>query len=263
MFDPIGWFLSQGGGMLLVLARVAGLTCAAPAWGTPGLDWRVRVGLAGTLGMVVYPVVGPGLIVPGDSAALGRTGAAEFLVGASLGLVAALIVAAARQAGDLVGLQAGLAPAAILDPDAGDGMNPVGHLYGLVALGTFLALDGPLILIGVLAESYQAWPLGGPSLSSETVTQAFGLVGSALELALRIAAPVALALMLAGLAVGLLGRAAPALHALTLALPLRTVIGLSLVVIGLAALVATLVHAWEGLAERVLRLGAELTTGMP
>ena len=168
--------------------------------------------------------------------------------GGGLGWSAALIVAGARQAGELVGSQAGLAPAALFNPEAGDEMTALGHLYGLVALGVFLALDGPLALVRALVESYRVIPPGG-GVSSLTLTEgtaalAFERVGEALALSLRAAAPVALALALAGVALGLLGRAAPSLQLLALAMPVRLALGLVLVLVGLAGLAATLAAAW-------------------
>jgi flagellar biosynthesis protein FliR len=170
----------------------------------------------------------------------------EGLIGAALGFSAALIVAGARQAGEVVALQAGLAPAALFDPEAGDDLTPLGHLYGLVALAVFLALDGPLVLVAALVESYRVLPAGTliQTLSDETARQAFGRLGAALELVVRAAAPTALALALAGIALGLLGRAAPSLPLVAVSLPARFLLGLVLVVLGLAALTATLAAAW-------------------
>ncbi|MEO6810943.1 MAG: flagellar biosynthetic protein FliR, partial [Isosphaeraceae bacterium] len=108
-----------------------------------------------------------------------------------------------------------------------------------------LVLDGPLRLASALVESYQVLPAGGPPLSAETVAQAFGRVGQALELALRAAAPVALALAAAGLALGLLTRASPTLQLGGLALPVRSALGLFLVLLGLVTLAATLTGAWN------------------
>ncbi len=131
-------------------------------------------------------------------------------------------MAAARQAGEVIGLQAGLAPASLLAPDAADGsgesLTPLGHLYGLVALAIFLAVDGPLRMVEVLVESYDALPVGlgvGRGFAvrpptPELAAAAFGQVGGALALAVRAAAPVALAMVLAGLALGWLARAPPA-----------------------------------------------------
>jgi flagellar biosynthesis protein FliR len=247
MSSVVVWLLGHAGITALVLARILGLVWTAPVLATFGLTARFRLVLAALLGAVVLPVVGPSLAAgaPVGWAVLGRACLVEGLVGAALGWTAALIVASARQAGELVGLQAGLSPAALVDPDASEELTALGHLYGLVALAVFLALDGPLALVSALVESYRVLPAGGRIvLSAETAQAAFGRVAAALELALRAAAPTALALVLAGLALGLLGRAAPSLPLVALSLPVRFALGLVLVVLGLAALAATLAAAW-------------------
>ena len=121
----------------------------------------------------------------------------------------------------------------------------LGQLYALVALGVFLGLDGPLALVRALVESYRVIPPGGGVFTEETAALAFGRVGEALALALRASAPAALAMALAGLALGLLGRAAPSLQLLALTIPIRAALGLTLVLLGLATLAATLAATWS------------------
>jgi flagellar biosynthesis protein FliR len=72
-------------------------------------------------------------------------------------------------------------------------------------------------------------------------------VGRALELALRAAAPPAIALILAGIALAWLSRTAPSLPFLSMALPIRTVLGVALVLLGLATLAMILGGAWAKL----------------
>src|SRR5262249_8531893 len=120
----------------------------------------------------------------------------------------------------------------------------IGQLYGLIALAVFLSLSGPLVLVGALVESYRAVPPGGLLLDEASVTRAFAQVGSALALALRAAAPPAIALALAGFVLGWLGRLAPAVPVLTLSLPVRSMLGIVLVLLSLATLAATLAQAW-------------------
>src|SRR5262249_28063507 len=93
-------------------------------------------------------------------------------------------------------------------------------------------------------ESYDVVPAGSAGLSARTAALAFGQVGRALVLALRAAAPPALALALAGVALGLLGRAAPSLSLVALALPIRSALGLLLVALGLLTRAATLAASW-------------------
>lgn len=230
---------------LLVLARTLGLVATAPALAAPGMEPRFRLLLGLALAALIAPVVGPSLATPTDLSAIAMTLVGEAVVGAALGWAAGLVVAGARQAGEVVGAQAGLSVAALFDPEAGDGMSPMGHLYGLVALGTFLALDGPLMLVRALVESYEAMPPGGLGISGDLADVAFGHVGRALALAVRAAAPVAIATTMAGVALGLVARAAPSLPLATMALPVRYALGLVLAILGAAALAGTLAAAWR------------------
>jgi flagellar biosynthesis protein FliR len=230
---------------ILVLARTLGLVSTAPALAAPGLEPRFRLLLAVALAALIAPVVGPSFTVPEGWSAIATACLGEAVIGAALGWAAGLVIAGARQAGEVVGAQAGLSPAAFFDPEAGDGMTPMGHLYGLVALGVFLALDGPLMLVRALVESYEAMPAGGFAISRETADVAFGQVGRALALSIRASAPVAIAMTLAGIALGLIARAAPSLPMATMALPVRYALGLVLAVLGAAALAGTLAAAWR------------------
>ncbi len=229
-----------------MLARVSGLCWTAPALSSPGLGGRSRLILSITLTSLIAPVVGRELTAPSSLRALGGACLIEVVVGLGLGWAGALVIAGARQAGEVVGSQAGLSPAALFDPEAGDGLTPLGHLYGLVALGVFLALDGPTQLVLTLAESYRVVPIGGESPSHEVAAWAFEQVGRSLVLALRASAPPALALTMAGLSLGLLGRAAPSLQLVSLSLPVRTLLGLALAALGLVTLAATIGAAWHG-----------------
>jgi flagellar biosynthesis protein FliR len=244
--DAISWLIEQGGVWALVLARVSGLCWTAPVLSTPGLGGRARLILAVVLTIVIAPVIGRQTASPTGLAVMAVACGFELVIGAGLGWAASLVIAGARQAGEIVGSQAGLSPASLFDPEIGDGLNPLGHLYGLVALGVFLMLDGPTQLVLAVAESYVVVPAGGSSPSPEVATWAFEQVALALALALRAAAPPAIALTLAGLAIGLLGRTSPSLQLVSLSLPVRTLVGLALALIGLVTLVATLSAAWQG-----------------
>ena len=100
------------------------------------------------------------------------------------------------------------------------------------------------MLVGSLAESYKAVPPGGIMLTSENVEHAFARVGWALSLSIRAAAPVALALIMAGVSLGLLGRAAPSLQWMSLALPIRIGVGLIAILLGLSAAMAVFTGAF-------------------
>lgn len=247
------WLLSSARGVLPVVMRSAGLAWTAPGWGMPGISWRVRLGLAAVLSLVVGPSVGFPLR-PAESLSAGPGWAVlvgsslvELAIGAALGFSAALVVMAARQAGDLIGAQAGLSVASLLDPEAGEGATPVGHLYALVALALFLVFDGPLALVDALAGSFQAVPpaLTWTSPSSELARTVFERIGWALGLAVSAAAPAALAVAMAGLAVGWMARSegGPLLGGMVW--PVRSAVGVVAVWLGLGSLAVAVSGAWR------------------
>jgi flagellar biosynthetic protein FliR len=231
----------------LVLARALGLCLTAPGLAAPGLSWRFRLGLAGMLGIVLAPLMSERVAAPTEWAGAAWAGVGEVLTGGMLGMMAGLIVSGARAAGDLVSAQAGLSTTTLFDPDSGEELTPLGRLYGWVALVVFLALAGPMALVRALADSYEAIPAGRFPLSQPTVSHAMAQVGRALELALRAAAPPAIALIMAGIVMAWLSRTAPTLPFLALALPVRVVLGAVAVLLGLAALAMTFAGAWERL----------------
>jgi flagellar biosynthetic protein FliR len=254
------WPLAAAGG--LALARPLGVAVVAPGWASAAIGPRMRVMLAAALALVVSPATArwaePGIEPAGWVALV----VVELAIGVGLGLTGALVVAGARQAGELVGFQAGLAPASLLDPespavgDAGpdDPLTPFGHLYGLIATVVFLVLDGPLRLVDALAASYRAAPPGlgldarggagfGESLGG-LVPDLCGRIGGALGLALGAAAPAGVATLVAGLVLAVLARSAGARPLSGLAWPVRAALGVGFVMLTLGVLGATLAAAW-------------------
>jgi flagellar biosynthesis protein FliR len=228
----------------LVIARVSGVCITAPVTVVPGVDWHWRILLAVMLGVVLVPVLEPLIGSRPEGPWVLWLALMELLTGGLLGLSAGLIVAAARQAGDLVAAQAGLSASVLFDPETGEELTPLGRFYGLIAVAVFLAMQGPLVLVGVLVESYRAIPAGGLGLNEATVSQAFAQVGGALALSLRAAAPVAIALVVAGVVLGWIGRLAPVVPFLALSLPVRSLLGIVLIILGLGTLAMTFSQAW-------------------
>ena len=230
----------------LVLLRVLGVCLTAPGLAIAELDWRFRIGLAAALSMVVYPIVGPAIASPVGWQNLALAAILELLTGAVIGYLAAIIVAGARMAGEMVALQAGLSTSTLLDPETGEEIGPMGRLYGWIAVVTYLGVGGPIVLVKAVVESYQAVPGGGLLISAETAMMAFGQLGRALELALRAAAPVALALALAGIIMGWISRMGGTLPFVALALPIRTLLGVVLLVVSVFGLFVVFSGVWEG-----------------
>ena len=233
--------------LALVMARAAGLIWGL-AWlaGATGAGFRSKLAASAVIAIAATPLIGDAIVTPADPLSLGLIALGELAAGAALGLGAGLIASAARLAGEVVGGQSGFSAASALDPiGEGGPASPLSTLGGLVALATFAAIDGPFRMLLALVESYRLGLSAGDNTS--LAADAFAAIGSAIGLALHLAAPAALALIAAQVVVGLLNRGAPALASFALWLPVRQVIGLLLAIVGVGWLAVVLASAWSAI----------------
>src|SRR5688572_5347025 len=141
--------------------RILGLLAAAPVTGGPQFPARGKIGLALLISLVVAPTLPPlPPIDPGSWPGLFLL-AHELAIGVALGFLMRLVFSAVELAADLIGLQMGLGFAQFYDTQAAASMPVLGRFFGLAATLTFLAIDGHLLLFGVLAESFTTLPIGG------------------------------------------------------------------------------------------------------
>jgi type III secretion protein T len=153
--------------------------------------------------------------------------AKEAVIGLVLGLLASAGFWALYIAGTIIEYQAGLTFATTIDPLTGQDDSLVGGLLMRLFTVLFLVTGGLLSLIGMLFESYQLWPLSkmapvaGNLQLLELVLRAFAEM---VILALKVAAPFLILMLLIELALGFLSRFAPQLNVFFVALPLKVLV---------------------------------------
>lgn len=224
--------------VLLVFARVGTALTIVPGFGERYVLARQRLLLGLLLSALVAPVAAaPIAAPPGEPARLFALVGGEIAVGLFLGAVTRLAMAALHVAGTIVAFQSGLSAAAMFDPnEAGQGTLP-GNLFSTTALVVMFASDLHHLLLRALAASYDRLPIGGGLPAADAVEVLTRLGDAALRTGLELAAPLVAASVLANLALGLLGRAMPALQVLTLAMPLQLLLALGLLGLTTAAVV--------------------------
>ena len=150
---------------------------------------------------------------------------------------------AAEIAGRLADTLRGANMAEVLVPTSEERSSPLGALYLLLATVVFLQIGGVPRLIEALMHSYEALPIGG-GLGAGPARRAALLVGAAsaklIASGLALAAPVVVAVWLTDLALGLIARAAPQVPVYFVGLPLKGLLAIGVVLVGLGALEAAL-----------------------
>ncbi|MEY6431919.1 flagellar biosynthetic protein FliR [Thioalkalicoccus limnaeus] len=214
-------------GFLWPFFRVAAMLLATPIVGGRTLPARVRLVLALALTWAVLPLVGPvppidPLSVPGALVVLN-----QILIGAAMGLILQVAFAVLMVSGQMIGTSMGLGFAAVADPQNGVQVPAIGHFYYLLGVLVFFAVDGHLILIRILAESFVTLPVGAQGLAPDVFIALALWGGLMFSEAMRLALPVVSVILLTNLALGVATRAAPQLNVFAHGFALMLLLGFS------------------------------------
>lgn len=223
-------------GALFPLARIGGLMISAPVLGDKSSPARVRLMLALGLTLIVAPLLPPTPPMSAFTADWWLRMVRETLLGIMLGFVLKLVFEAVVLGGELIGNSMGLGFARMADPIRGADVPVIGQFLHLMATLLFLALDGHLRLIELLAASFTAAPDAGALLGARRFEAlAHGGV-TMFAAAVSLALPTMAALLLVNLAFGVMSRSAPTLNGLSVGFPLSLAAGLVLLRIDLPSL---------------------------
>ncbi len=176
----------------------------------------------------------------------------SLIVGALLTFAINLVFAAVRFAGSVAGMQIGFAIVNAYDPQTNSQISIIAHFYYLLSALLFFSLDVHHHLIQALVLSFQAVPpFHAPDFVSATglILRAYSDV---FMLGLRVAAPVAVVLLLVSAAMGVVVKTAPQIHVLVVGFPVK-------IAVGLFVLGTSLVH-FRGVVERSFAATEDLLT---
>lgn len=246
VFDPLA--PGSAAALVLVGARVSGVVLIAPVLSSTVVPRLVKVALTVILTVLLQPVVlplvaAPALTIPAV--------VAELLLGLTVGLGAALIVAAAEMAGDVMAVQIGLSGSAILDPLDTTQIPVLGVLCRLFAATLLLTLDLHHHMLGALADTFEAVPPGAPVSLAGGLGELARLGSGLFALGVRFAAPVIAVVLIANVALAILTRAAPQINLLSVSFPVQIALGLFTLSATLPAMGRTLA-SWPSVYRDVL-----------
>ncbi|MBX3386108.1 MAG: flagellar biosynthetic protein FliR [Phycisphaeraceae bacterium] len=232
---------------LLVLFRLSGLFVFAPVLSGTIVPSKVRVLMCVMLAAGMYPAVShePADWSGVDALSLGWIVAGETLIGLAIGLVAALPIYAAQLGGLIMGQQMGMGLANVYNPALDVEGDTVGQLLLFMAMTVFIALGGLEVLFLAVAGSFASIPAGFAltggsndvgSLSAGWLDLLVGVLGSGMDLAVRVAAPVLCIIMLETVAMGFVMKTMPQLNVLTIGFAVKVLIALLGLVLALKAI---------------------------
>jgi flagellar biosynthetic protein FliR len=241
------------------LARILGLVAAAPVFNNAALPMRVKL----ALGLAVALALAPALPPLPDIAPASWSGLAillrEGLIGIALGFTMRLAFAAIDLAGELMGLQMGLGFAVFYDPQNAAQLPIVAQLIGMLALLIFLALNGHLAMLALLAESFTVLPVSAAPFQAAGWETLLRWGATIFSVGVLLALPLIAALLIANISLGVLTKVAPQLNLFAVGFPVTLIAGFAMLAMTMPYFAPALERVFVqgyGAVSAVMRAGA-------
>ncbi len=227
-FDQLqGWLVA----FLWPFTRITAFFAVSPLWGHSSVPNEAKVGLAALISIIIAPALPPLPEVPIMSWAGFGIMVEQIIIGLAMGMVMQITFAAIQASGLFIGRQMGLGFSTFFDPASGTDMVVLSRIFFMVALLMFLALNGHLIVLEILATSFQTLPIGLGGLNSSAFEMLVRYSGVIFTSGTLLALPVMAPLFTVNLALGILNRSAPQFTVFALGFPIKLISGLVLIMV--------------------------------
>jgi len=228
------------GSLLWPLFRIGALIMAAPVFGARMVPMRVRAGLSVLVTLAMMPILPAPPAVEVFSAGAIMIIAQQILIGVMMGLALQIVMSAVITGGQLIAMQMGLGFAAMVDPQNGAQTPVLSQFYVLMVLLIFLSLNGHLVMLEVLRDSFVHIPIGKAVMPLDSIWLLIQWSGQIFAGAVGMAIPAIASLLIVNFAFGIMTRAAPQMNIFAIGFPITMMLGFGVI---LATLPSVLPHS--------------------
>jgi len=246
--------LSQLGIVVWPLLRISAMVSSMPVFGSRLLPKRLKVVLAIALTMAIAPHLPPIEPIEIFSVNGGIVAIQQVLIGLAMGFTLQLVFSVFVLGGQVIALTMGLGFASLNDPASGVVVPTVSQFYTIFITLLFLAMNGHLVMIEVLANSFISLPVSQMGLDSEAVWKMLGWAKFIFSGAVLMALPAMASLLIVNLGFGVMTRAAPQLNIFAIGFPVIMTIGFMIMLLSLPSTIP--------LFENLLDSGYQLIRSM-
>jgi len=222
---------------LYPFARISAIVAVAPIFGTRIVPARVKIGLILALTIIVVPLLPPADFIEPFSLHGILNVMTQILVGVMLGFMLRMVFSAVESGGQVIGMTMGLGFAQMNDPANGVIVPVISQFYVVLATLVFLALNGHLILIEVLVDSFRTIPIDVLNVGTTGIWELLSWAAWIFKGAVLIALPTVTALLLVNISFGVMMRAAPQLNIFAVGFPVTLTLGFVFMLVSLPVFV--------------------------
>lgn len=216
----------------LVFLRCSAFLMSAPIFSSSSIAAPFKILFSLALAMLLFPTISlSDISLEFVNENLVMLVIREILVGLSLGAMSRAFFFTVNMVGDLLSISMGLGAAQMYNPISGGQSQVLDQFYTWFATMIFLVLGGHHILIQALASSFDVVGIAQDRFSTGMLADVVVNYYKLLIIAIQIAAPVIIAMLLTHISMGILGRTVPQINVLVTSFPISILLGLLILIV--------------------------------
>ena len=246
-----GWseFLIVG---TLVLIRISGVMIFAPFFSSAAIPRQVKIGFSLVLAWLLMPIAAN---LPGVNVQLGMVAVlSELTTGLIFGLSLTLLMEMLGFAGQVLGFQFSFSLVNVLDPNSSVETPLLSQMLNLIGVLVILAAGLDRTLLSAIMRTFAVVPVGTAWLSPRTSLGLVGMASGIFLAGVQLAAPVLGATLLVELAIALVGRLSPQLPVMFVGIPLKTLVGYTVLIGSLGIWPRFIESHFDALLNQAMRM---------
>jgi flagellar biosynthetic protein FliR len=224
------------------MLRISALMITAPIFSLSAFNTRMRILVALVLTWLVYPLHKWPVIDPTSAQGLIEV-FNQIMIGATMGLILQVVVAAVVVAGQSIAAAMGLSMANMLDPNMGN-VPVISQLLIVMSTLIFVGFGGHAILLGLILESFNSLPIGTNILNQAIYGRVLQWSSMMFLGALLMALPVMVSLLFINVGLGVVTRAAPSLNIFAVGFPAMIMAGFIILIISMESIGGRIEWLW-------------------
>ena len=238
------WILAA----VLAMARIAGAFAVCPALTDSMIPGVARRAAVLAFACVVIPFVKAGM-PPGEPNfwMFGVVAFKEALIGFLIGFFAAIPFWIAENVGNFIDNQRGATMGEVYSPLSGAQVSTTGIFFTQIVSTIFFVGGAVLVFLAAIYGSYAVVPMFGdwPGLRGDAPAFALDTLDGMMRTTFVISAPVIILMFLATIGLGFVNRTAPQLNVFFLSMPIKSALGVAMLVVYLQYILDMLMYTDE------------------
>jgi len=234
------------GTFLWTFMRIYMVVLTMPVLGSKSVPQSVRVLLCIMISWTLLPSIEPVFGVDLLSLESLLISVQQLLIGILMGFVLLLVSAGLTFAGQSIAFAMGLGFASMVDPQNGTNVPVLGQLFVIVSTLIFLQVNGHIIMLGLLSDSFQTLPIAIDGLTRNTYWELITWSSRIFVVGIMMALPAIAGIMLVNVGLGVMTKVAPQMNIFSVGFAVNIFFGLFLMI----AILPSMMEAYtEFLAE--------------